>query len=116
MASPLIFCGWRGRDARCRILPIVVAVMMEYIAEGPRGGRHPSQKERVKTHLLTIGPLTPLEALRLYGSFRLGAIIHVLREKEGENIMTRMVKTPGGALVAEYYYTSRPFRQLDLDL
>ena len=39
-----------------------------------------SQKDKVLNHLLKGKTLTPLSALRLYGSLRLGAIIWILRE------------------------------------
>tara|TARA_Y100000310_G_C20316883_1_gene638843 strand:+ start:172 stop:471 length:300 start_codon:yes stop_codon:yes gene_type:complete len=49
-----------------------------------------SQKENVMYHLMNIGPITPLEALNLYGIFRLGAIIHTLRHKHNMEIKTKI--------------------------
>lgn len=46
-----------------------------------------SQLKKVKTHLLTGRSITPIEALNLYGSFRLAALVHVLRHKEGLDIV-----------------------------
>lgn len=40
-----------------------------------------TQEKNVLEHLRSGQTITPLEALRLYGSLRLGAIIHVLRKK-----------------------------------
>ena len=39
-----------------------------------------SKQEMVLSHLKKYKQITPLEALELYGSFRLGAIIYNLRE------------------------------------
>lgn len=51
----------------------------------------PSQKDRVLAYLQAGNAITPLEALRLFGSLRLGAIIFVLRES-GYDIRTTMVQ------------------------
>ena len=50
-----------------------------------------SQQQDIVYHLHNIGPITPLEALHKYGSFRLSAIIYDLRH-EGYNIKTIMVE------------------------
>ena len=50
--------------------------------------RRKSQKQLVKEYLLDGGIITPLDALREYGCFRLSAIIFVLRQ-EGMDIKTR---------------------------
>ena len=60
-----------------------------------------TQKKCILEYLQTGKTLTPLEALDKFGCFRLGARIHELRE-EGENVMKEMVRTPGGAMVAQY--------------
>ena len=49
-----------------------------------------SKQEKVLTHLQTHGSITPLQALELYGSFRLGALIFNLRA-EGHEIKTNIV-------------------------
>ena len=46
-----------------------------------------SQKSMIRKHLEEGKSLTPLEALHMFGSFRLAAHIHTLRE-EGMNIVT----------------------------
>lgn len=48
-----------------------------------------SQISLILKHLQTGVEITPLEALRLYGAYRLGAIIHRLK-KEGYKIRTRL--------------------------
>ncbi|AFN39089.1 hypothetical protein G167_gp65 [Burkholderia phage BcepMigl] len=53
-----------------------------------------SQNALVLTHLKKVGPITPLEALRLHGIMRLGARVHELRES-GHNIVTEMIKVQG---------------------
>jgi hypothetical protein len=49
-----------------------------------------SQKQNVIDHLVEHGSITPLEALNLYGIFRLGAIIHTLRHKHKMNIKSKI--------------------------
>ena len=60
-----------------------------------------SKQEKVLKHLKTLGSITPLEALELYGSFRLGALIFNLR-KEGHDIETNIVPKKG---YAKYTYS-----------
>ena len=50
--------------------------------------RKKSQKDNVLEHLKQHGMITPLDALKFYGAFRLGAIIHTLRHEDGYNIKT----------------------------
>lgn len=50
-----------------------------------------SQKDKVLAYLQDGNAITPLEALRLFGSLRLGAIIFTLRES-GYDIRTTMVQ------------------------
>ena len=59
-----------------------------------------TKQDKVLTHLQTYGNITPLEALNLYGSFRLGALIFNLR-KEGYEIETTIVPKKG---YAKYIY------------
>ena len=51
-------------------------------------------------HLKQHGMITPLDALKLYGAFRLGAIIHTLRHEDGYNIKTTIAN--GDAKYAIY--------------
>jgi len=46
-----------------------------------------SQLKQVKNHLLSGKSITPIDALNLYGSFRLAALVHVLRHREGMDIV-----------------------------
>lgn len=54
----------------------------------------PSQVDTVLRHLQHVGPLTPLEALKLYGVFRLAARVKELRER-GYNVTTETGKANG---------------------
>lgn len=53
-----------------------------------------SQKDLILKHLQEIGSITPLECLRKYGCFRLGARILELR-REGFSIETVMIGEDG---------------------
>ncbi|ACR15012.1 hypothetical protein BcepIL02_gp19 [Burkholderia phage BcepIL02] len=53
-----------------------------------------SQNRIVLDHLKKVGPITPLEALRLHGIMRLGARVYELRDS-GHNIVTEMVVVEG---------------------
>ena len=50
-----------------------------------------TQKENILNHLKVYGSITPLSALQSYGVFRLGAIVHKLRQ-EGMDIKTNINK------------------------
>lgn len=60
-----------------------------------------TQIEQVLLHLLSGRTITQLEALRLYGSFRLSSIIFRLRD-QGYDIRTEMVTIRKGTRVARY--------------
>ena len=55
-----------------------------------------SKQSKVLAHLVSGKSITPIEALELYGSFRLGALIFNLR-KDGHNIKTDLIKGTGHA-------------------
>jgi len=61
-----------------------------------------SQAEQIKAYLKGGGSLTPMEALRMFSTFRLAARIGELR-KEGNPIGMRR-KREGGKEFAEYYW------------
>ena len=60
-----------------------------------------TQRQRVLAHLMSGKSITPIEALDLYGSFRLSSIIFDLRE-QGYDIRTEMVTIRKGTRVARY--------------
>ena len=49
-----------------------------------------TQIDGIRAHLLKGNPITPMQALKLFGCFRLAAVIFRLRE-EGFTIETEMV-------------------------
>lgn len=60
------------------------------------------QNMAILEHLRSSRSITALEALNLYGVFRLASRIHDLR-KCGITIETRPKTTPSGKKIAEYY-------------
>lgn len=60
-----------------------------------------TQDAQVIRHLMSGKSLTPIEALDLYGSFRLSSIIYRLRYR-GYDIRTEMVTIRKGTRVARY--------------
>ena len=60
-----------------------------------------SQKAAVRAYLNQGNTLTALEALRMFGTLRLSAIIFDLRE-EGIKIDMKRIKTDSGKWVGEY--------------
>lgn len=60
-----------------------------------------AQKKRIKAHLEEFGAITPLEALKLYGTMRLAARISDLRA-EGMEINTEYETSDNGARYAKY--------------
>lgn len=65
-----------------------------------------TQQERVRRHLIERGSITPQEALRLYGSFRLGSIIHRLRRVWGKTAIR--TEPQGRQGYAKYVLVRRP--------
>ena len=54
-----------------------------------------SQNKQIKAWLESGKSITPLDALNLFGSFRLGARIFDLKNDYGMNIKTEMVEVNG---------------------
>jgi len=63
--------------------------------------RHESQKAAIKRHLEEKGPISPLEALAVYGINRLAARINDLRNS-GVSIITEMKVDQRGKRYARY--------------
>jgi len=53
-----------------------------------------SQIDSIRAHLLRGKPITPIQALNLFGCFRLAAVIFKIRE-EGYTVETQMVHRNG---------------------
>lgn len=63
-----------------------------------------SQREQVKSHLKSLGSITPMAALNHYGIMRLGARIYELRQ-DGMKIETELIESPRtGNKYARYIY------------
>ena len=64
----------------------------------------PSQRDAILRHLKEhpYHPITHLEAQHLFGSSRLAARVQELR-RMGHDVKSRMVETPSGKRVAEYW-------------
>lgn len=60
-----------------------------------------SQASQIAAYMMQGNKITPLEALDLFGSLRLSAVIFVLRER-GYKIQVERVKTNTGKWVAQY--------------
>ena len=65
-----------------------------------------SQSYQIREYLLQGNTITAMDALRLFGCFRLSGRIYDLR-KEGINISTTIVKI-NGKRVAEYSIVNEP--------
>ena len=64
-----------------------------------------TKKQAILNHLKKFKKITPLEALKEYGSMRLGAIIFELRKNH--KIDTMLIDVPtrfGNSTVAQYVY------------
>jgi len=64
-----------------------------------------SQLNRIRSHLQRGRKITPLQALKLYGCFRLGARIYTLK-RQGMNISSKMVEisTRSGRTYVKQYW------------
>lgn len=63
-------------------------------------------QDRILRHLKGAGKLTAQEAMVEYGTLRLSAYIHNLRN-EGHDIKTRQRQLFNGKTVAEYHYEGK---------
>ena len=61
-----------------------------------------SQNGKIREWLHEGKAITAIEALNLWGCFRLASRISDLRHKFGENIVREMIVTPSGKRVAQY--------------
>lgn len=61
-----------------------------------------TQRIKVKRYLESGQTITPIEALEMFGCFRLAAIVHSLREKDNMNIETELVINKYGTKYAQY--------------
>jgi predicted ArsR family transcriptional regulator len=66
-----------------------------------RRGKKMTQKQEILVHLKKHGEITPLDALKEFGCFRLAARIHELR-KAGYKIKSETEKTLFGKTITRY--------------
>ena len=72
------------------------------MSESNKKNGYVSQKAYVRAHLLKGKSITQMDALRLYGSLRLSAIIYDLRD-EGIPIITKMIQVDTNKRVGSYH-------------
>jgi hypothetical protein len=72
-----------------------------------------TQCQNIPHHLESVGPLTPLDALNLYGCFRLTSRIWDLKQ-EGHEIFTGRKDLPNGKSVAIYTLIKKAQMELPL--
>lgn len=60
-----------------------------------------TQTEQILARLRTGRSITPIDALREYGCFRLGARVYDLKQ-DGHNIVSELVEISPGKRVASY--------------
>lgn len=73
----------------------------------------PSQCDLILAHLEKVGPLTPLDALQLFGCFRLTSRIYDLKQL-GHDIHTGSHHLPNGKTVAIYTLVKKAQKELAL--
>ena len=83
--------------------------------------RKESQLSKVKKYLEMGNSITPLDALQMFGCFRLAAIICILRQDKywmhDKEIKTRIVKNNFGVKFASYkidWYEKRFINELEM--
>ena len=64
-----------------------------------------SQNKQILNYLKRGHRMTPMDALELFGCFRLAARVYDLRQ-EGHNISKQIIELSNGVNVAEYYLQS----------
>lgn len=71
------------------------------------------QRNDIRKHFERGLSLTPLEALRMYGSFRLAAVVFYLKNKEDMNIKTVMISDKEmNKVYARYHLERKPLELL----
>lgn len=63
-----------------------------------------TQKERIRKHLLMGRKLTSLQALKMFGCFRLASRVSELRLSDGMDVLGKMIKTRTGKYVKQYWF------------
>ena len=63
-----------------------------------------NKHQEIREHLLDGRSITGLEALELYGVYRLSVVINRLRNKENLDIKTTMLNSDDGKCIFAKYY------------
>lgn len=64
--------------------------------------RHETQRQRIRRYLLDGNSITPIDALRKFGAFRLADHIFQLKKRYGMDVVTEMIYDDGKRY-AKYY-------------
>lgn len=70
--------------------------------------RTETQRRLIADYLNKGNAITPIDALNLFGCFRLSAVVYFLKNEKGMNIHTEMVYEPNGKRHAKYYLVANP--------
>lgn len=65
--------------------------------------RQDTQRAQIRAWLSEGNSITPIQALEMFGCFRLSAIIYILKYDDGMPIETEMVYEAKGKRHAKYY-------------
>lgn len=74
-----------------------------------------TQRSKVKKHLESGLPITPIDALEKYGCFRLAAIIHDLRHDDDMLIEKELITNKYGTKYAKYSLRKKSVNSSILD-
>lgn len=100
-----------GHDGDCNYNQTVCNrwfVFSDIIEKAPKAPKPKATNTKIaklRSHFLSGRSLTQLEAIGLYGAFRLAARVHDLKA-DGMKIVTRMKEDPNGNPYAEYQLRS----------
>lgn len=75
-----------------------------------------TQRQQIRARLLQKKAITPMDALRDFGCFRLAAQIFNLKKEEGLPIITETVKGENGKRYARYFIDKKYFTPTQLKL
>lgn len=75
---------------------------------------NPNQTTKILLYMKAGNSITPIQALEMFGSFRLGARIHNIRAM-GFNVKTDLITTSTKKVIAEYSL-GKNYTQLSMEL
>lgn len=65
--------------------------------------RQDTQRAQIRAWLIEGNSITPIQALEMFGAFRLSSHIHALKNHYDMPIKTEMIYDDGGKRYAKYY-------------